>query len=100
MRASKIAKNVVIGAVTATILFTGTQVANAQHKVKKGDTLYKISQQYNMTLKDIIDLNPQFEDPNNIRVGARVTVRTADIATDLVDYARSLQDRTTYVFGG
>lgn len=100
MKASNLYKKIVVGALSATILFAGAEAVNAQHIVKKGDTLFTISVQYNMTLTDIIDLNPQFEDPNSIHVGDKVVVRTSDIATDLVDYARSLQDRTTYVYGG
>lgn len=93
-------RKAVVGALATTILFSGAEIANAQYTVKQGDTLFKIAKQYNMTLTDIIELNPHFENPNSIDIGDRVVVRSGDIATDLVDYARSLQDRTTYVYGG
>ena len=82
------------------MFFMGATAASAQHIVKSGDTLSKIAKQYGMGLKDIIELNPQFENPNLIHVGDKVIYRTQDVATDIVDYARSLADRTNYVYGG
>ena len=74
--------------------------AAAQHIVKSGETLYGISQKYGMSYKDIVELNPQFHNPNLIHIGDRVVIRTKDIAADLVDYAISLKDETDYVYGG
>ena len=93
-------KKIAAAALAATVIFSGATAASAQHIVKSGDTLAKIAKQYGMSLKDIISLNPQFENPNIIHVGDKVVYRTGDIAQDIVDYARSLQDRTTYVYGG
>ena len=75
-------------------------IADAQYIVENGDTLYKIAVKHNMKLKDIMSLNPQFDDPNIIHVGDHVTIRTQNVAQDIVDYARSLQDKTAYHFGG
>lgn len=93
-------KKILMAAFAATVVFSGATISNAQHIVQKGDTLSKIAKQYNMSYKDILQLNPQFDNPNLIHIGDKVIVRTVDVATDLVDYARSLQDKTTYVFGG
>lgn len=82
------------------MLFMSATAASAQHIVKSGDTLSKIAKQYGMGLKDIIELNPQFENPNLIHVGDKVIYRTSDKAQDIIDYARSLDDRTTYTYGG
>jgi peptidoglycan endopeptidase LytE len=89
-----------VAALTAAMVLGGATAANAQHIVKKGDTLGGIAKQYGMGYKDIIELNPQFPDPNLIHIGDTVIYRTGDKAQDLIDYARSLQDRTTYVYGG
>jgi peptidoglycan DL-endopeptidase LytE len=89
-----------IAALTAAMVLGGATAANAQHIVKKGETLGGIAKQYGMGYKDIIELNPHFPDPNLIHVGDTVIYRTADRAQDIVDYARSLQDRTTYTYGG
>lgn len=45
------------------------------HIVVKGDTLWKISKQYGLTLDKLISLNPQIEDPNLIYVDDKVRVR-------------------------
>lgn len=89
-----------VAVLTAAMVLGGATAANAQHIVKKGETLSGIAKQYGMGLKDMIELNPQFPDPNLIHVGDTVIFRTADKAQDIIDYARSLQDRTTYVYGG
>lgn len=89
-----------VAALTAAMVLGGATAANAQHIVKKGDTLGGIAKQYGMSYKDIIELNPQFPNPNLIHVGDKVIYRTSDKAQDIIDYARSLQDRTTYVYGG
>jgi peptidoglycan DL-endopeptidase LytE len=75
-------------------------IASAQYIVKPNDTLSKIAVKHNMSLKDILSLNPQFDNPNQIHIGDHVVIRSKDIASDIVDYARSLQDKTVYQYGG
>lgn len=82
----------------AFLVFTTT--ASAQHVVKKGETLGGIAKTYGMTYKDIISLNPQFSNPNLIHIGDYVVIRSKDKASDIVDYALSMADLTTYVYGG
>lgn len=75
--------------------------ASAQHYVKTGDTMARIAKTYNMTLKDLISLNPHIANPNIIKPNDYIIIRSkTEPQKDLVDYARSLQDITTYVFGG
>ncbi|WP_276311508.1 LysM peptidoglycan-binding domain-containing protein [Paenibacillus montanisoli] len=44
------------------------------HIVKKGDTLYHISQKYNVSLEEIIKLNPTITNPDQIDVGMKIKV--------------------------
>ena len=64
--------------------------------------MWKISQQYKMSYSDFIGLNPQIKNPSVINVGQSIVVRTNNIdskASDLVDYAKILQNVTTYSYG-
>jgi cell wall-associated NlpC family hydrolase len=75
--------------------------ASAQHYVEKGETLSKIAKTYGMTLKDIITLNPHISNPNVIQPKDYIIIRTkTEPQKDLVDYARSTQSVTAYVYGG
>ncbi len=44
------------------------------HTVVKGDTLWRIAQQYGITLARLLELNPQIKNPNLIYGGERVRV--------------------------
>ncbi|REE69480.1 morphogenetic protein associated with SpoVID [Paenibacillus taihuensis] len=46
------------------------------HIVKKGDTLYLIAQKYNVSLEEIIKLNPEITNPDQIDIGMKVKVPT------------------------
>ena len=75
--------------------------ASAQHYVQKGETFSKIAQTYKMDLKDLISLNPHIENPNVIHPNDYIIIRTGtEPQKDLVDYARSTQSVTAYVYGG
>jgi cell wall-associated NlpC family hydrolase len=65
-----------VAALTAAMVLGGATAANAQHIVKKGETLGGIAKQYGMGYKDIIELNPQFPNPNLIHIGDTVIYRT------------------------
>lgn len=91
-----------IGSLVAICLvFSIGSIANAQHYVKSGESLSKIAKQYDMTLSDLISLNPHIENPNIIHPNDYLVIRTKDAkAKDLVDYARSTQSVTAYKYGG
>lgn len=75
--------------------------ASAEYYVQPKDTMGKIAKEHQMTLKDLVSLNPHIKNPNLIRVGDYLVIRTGtETAKDLVDYARSLQESTNYVYGG
>ncbi len=79
----------------------GSQAAHAEYYVEKGDTFYKIAKEFDMSLTDLISLNKHITNPNKIKVGDYLVVRTGtETQKDLVDYARSLQAVTAYQYGG
>lgn len=58
----------------------GTQTAaresgEVRHRVKKGESLWKIARDYGVALQTILDLNPQIRNPNLIDVGQEVRVK-------------------------
>jgi morphogenetic protein associated with SpoVID len=46
------------------------------HIVKRGDTLYKLSQKYHVDLDTLIQMNPHIENPDQIDVGMKVKIPT------------------------
>lgn len=95
-------KKMAAAAIAALFVFgAATTTANAQHYVEKGETLSLIAKKYSMTLKDIISLNPHIQNPNIIQPNDYIIIRSkTEPQKDLVDYARSLQSVTAYVYGG
>lgn len=77
-----------------------TPPVQAAHIVQPGDAFWKIARSYDMDLSDLIKLNPHIADPNKISPGDKMVVRSGDIASDIVDYARALQGVTVYQYGG
>lgn len=49
------------------------------HIVKEGESLYELSQKYNVPLAKLIDANPQLVDPNKLDVGAKIKVPTEPV---------------------
>lgn len=89
------------------LIFVVPSVANAQHIVKNGDTLWSISKQHGMFFSRVKELNPQIKNPNVLRIGQKVNVEkedggkvVVDEATQIIEFAQALIPRTTYVFGG
>jgi cell wall-associated NlpC family hydrolase len=75
--------------------------ASAEYYVQQGDTMAKIAQRYRMSLKDLLSLNLHLVNPDKIKVGDFIVIRSEDQKKrDLVDYARSLQSVTAYKYGG
>ena len=73
--------------------------AGAEYQVKKGDTLFNISQKYKMNFQDLRSLNPQIKNPDVLMIGQPIVARTPDKAGDIVDYAKVLRSQTKYVYG-
>jgi len=71
-------KKAIISTLIMTALVTTVSHASISHKVVKGDTMWKISVKYQQGLKEIVDANPQIENPNLIYPGQLVTVPQAD----------------------
>ena len=49
--------------------------AVVHHKVKKGESLWKIARDYGVALQTVLDLNPQIKNPNLILAGQEVRVK-------------------------
>jgi|SRR5690242_1592789 len=93
-------KRLLTAGLTAALLIGFSSNASAEYYVEKGDSFYKIAREFEMSLSDLISLNPHIVDPNKIKVGDYIVVRSNEVQKDLVDYARSLQESTKYVYGG
>ncbi|HSX39117.1 MAG TPA: C40 family peptidase [Candidatus Saccharimonadales bacterium] len=86
---------------TILLFLSFASIGHAQHYVTKGETMGKIAKANDMSLKDLINLNQHIKDPNKIRVGDYIVIRSkVETQKDLVDYARSLQSVTAYSYGG
>ena len=94
-------KKLVATALALLIGLSFSGIGHAEYYVEKGDSFYKIAKENHMSLKDLISLNPHIANPNKIRVGQYIVIRTTtEKQKDLVDYARALQETTNYVYGG
>lgn len=51
------------------------------HIVKKGDTLYSLAKKFNVSLDQLIAMNPQLKDPNQLSVGMKVKVPSSSYST-------------------
>ena len=63
--------------------------AAVQHKVVKGDTMWKLSRAYGVTLQSVIDANPQVKDPNLIYPDEILEIPTND-SQSLSTYEREV----------
>jgi LysM repeat protein len=94
-------KKIIAGTLSLILSLSFAGISHAQVYAEPGDTLYKIAKRNEMTLADIISINPHISNPNMIKPGDYIIVRSpVEKQKDLVDYARSLQESTQYVYGG
>lgn len=56
----------VITALVLAAVLTSPAFAAVRHRVVKGDTMWKLSRAYGVTLQSVIDANPQVENPDLI----------------------------------
>ena len=85
-------KKIAIAALSLLFIFGSATLANAQHIVKKGESLSLIAKQHQMTLKDLISLNPHISNPNLIHINDYIVIRTKnEVKKDMVDYAKSFK---------
>jgi len=54
--------------------------ASGVHIVVSGDAMWKIAAKYNMTLAELIALNPQIKDPNMIFIGQKIYIKAVAVA--------------------
>lgn len=60
----------------------GSQPIIHKHAVKQGDSLWKLSKAWGVSLKEIIDANPQLKNPNALLVGEIVNIPAAGTFTN------------------
>lgn len=60
----------------------GSQPIIHKHPVKQGDSLWKLSKAWGVSLKEIIDANPQLKNPNALLVGEIVNIPSAGTFTN------------------
>ena len=67
------------------------------HIVVQGDSLYRIAQQHNLSLRSVIDANPQLKDPNRLTIGEAIILPMDNVGTRVVTvngYFSNVSDRT------
>jgi len=67
-------KIVIIAALFLLLLPSFASAANDVHVVKNGDSLWKIAVKYQIGVKEIIDANPQFKNPDLIYPNQKVNI--------------------------
>ncbi|MEC0176018.1 LysM peptidoglycan-binding domain-containing protein [Paenibacillus favisporus] len=71
-----------------------------KHVVKQGDSLWKLSKAWGVTLKDMIDANPQLKNPNALLVGEVVNIpKVGGVTAESVDgnaNAKTIPGNKTY----
>lgn len=65
---------VVILMLVPLLMPTRAQAASCTYTVRPGDTLSRIAREYDTTVAELLDLNPQITNPNVIRVGQVLNV--------------------------
>ena len=66
---------------------TETEIKTSIYTVVAGDTLSKIAKKHDMTLDDIMQLNPQIQDPNKIFPGQSINVSAEAVISPEVGVA-------------
>ncbi len=67
------------------------------HIVQKGESLYSIAKQHNLSLRAVIDANPQLKDPDKLAVGQAVILPVDNVGTRQVvvnGYFSNVSERT------
>jgi uncharacterized YkwD family protein/spore coat assembly protein SafA len=67
-----------IAAIMIMLLPSFASAANDVYIVQRGDSLWKIAVKYQIGVKEIIDANPQFKDPNMIYPMQKVNIPNID----------------------
>ena len=85
--------------VFCSILINSTASA-AQYTIKSSDTMWKIAQNYGITLQELLDANPQIADSNNIWEGLIITVPGSSIYPNVPSVPASARESLTYLYAG
>jgi uncharacterized YkwD family protein/spore coat assembly protein SafA len=79
----KMKKIITIAALLVMLLPAFASAANNIHVVQTGDTLWKIAVKYQIGVKEIIDANPQFPNPDMIYPNQKVNIPNIDATKNI-----------------
>ncbi|GAA0396747.1 LysM domain-containing protein [Paenibacillus motobuensis] len=65
------------------------------HIVKKGDTLYELSQKYNVPLEKLIEANPQIANPDQLSIGEKVKIPAGAVQVEGEGYKHVAKEGDT-----
>ena len=71
-------KILIVAALFLMLLPSFASAANEVHVVQNGDTLWKIAVKYQIGVKEIIEANPQFKNPDLIYPNDKVNIPNID----------------------
>jgi cell wall-associated NlpC family hydrolase len=91
---------VCIAAFIAVPIMVPTETVSAEYNVEPGDAFWKIAKNHRMSLSDLIHLNPHIKNPDQIKPGDKMVIRTGDTISDIIDYSQALKEVTVYQYGG
>lgn len=76
-------KKIILGTTVVSTIITSTVLptfaSTTSHKVINGDTLWKISQKYNVSLNDIYNVNPKYKSNPSIHPGEIIQIPSSGI---------------------
>lgn len=76
-------KILIVAALFLMLLPSFASAANEVHVVQNGDTLWKIAVKYQIGVKEIIDANPQFKNPDLIYPNDKVNIPNIDTTKNI-----------------
>lgn len=74
--------------------FTTPQPKDAQHEIVEGDTLFEIALNNNMSLKELLKINPNLTETTPLKIGSKVNIITYNPILSVVTYEEAIYNQT------
>ena len=89
-------KKIIASTISTFVLFSAVVHGATLHKVKSGDTMWKIAVKYQTGLSEIVSANPQIKNPALIYPGQTITIPTinqgvSDYETEVVRLVNNIR---------